>query len=182
MTVQIILVRSAYEGNRNEVVTKVRAAAPKLVEIWHQSPLWCHISISVEKNPNKLYVLEFWKKAQANEDKVGLFSLITLAGNTGEWISDNTRPFISHMHAINVTWPGPIVFYFGTRPEECAKTTKSLLDPPRISGGPNYNYFAGGSGWPRPHRQLSSEIYPERIGLSDCVAHAWRSANGEWLA
>lgn len=49
MTVQIILVRSAYEGNRNEVVTKVRAAAPKLVEIWYQSPLWCHISISVEK-------------------------------------------------------------------------------------------------------------------------------------
>lgn len=58
MTVQIILVRSAYEGNRNEVVTKVRAAAPKLVEIWYQSPLWCHISISVEKKPNKLYVLE----------------------------------------------------------------------------------------------------------------------------
>lgn len=124
MTVQIILVRSAYEGYSNEIVTKVWAAAPKLVAIWYQSPLWCHISISVEKK-NMLYFLELWKEAQANDNKVGLFSLITLVGNTGEWISDNTRPLISHMHAINVTWPGQLCFILVPDPRSAQKQQRA---------------------------------------------------------
>lgn len=41
-----------------------------------------------------------------------------------------------YMNAIICHIARPVVFHFGGGPEECAKTTKRLLDRPRASGGP----------------------------------------------